>query len=66
MDEPLISEPEEQPTRPTTAPDSFTISARAFDSEDRARSEQRLKASLQRVYDEFKERDKELEKSREE
>jgi cyclase len=37
-----------------------------IDSEDRARSEQRLKASLQRVYDEFKERDKELEKAREE
>jgi cyclase len=37
-----------------------------LDVEDRARSEQRLKASLQRVYDEFKERDKELEKSREE
>lgn len=37
-----------------------------IDTEDRARAEQRLKASLQRVYDEFKERDKELEKSRDE
>ena len=37
-----------------------------LESEDRARGEQRLKASLQRVYDEFKERDKELEKSRDE
>lgn len=37
-----------------------------LDSEDRVRGEQRLKASLQRVYDEFKERDKELEKSRDE
>ena len=37
-----------------------------LDTDDRARGEQRLKASLQRVYDEFKERDKELEKSREE
>lgn len=36
MDAPVIAEPEEQPTRPTTAPDSFTISARAFDSEERA------------------------------
>jgi len=34
-----------------------------FDAEDRARGEQRLKASLQRVYDEFKERDKQLEKA---
>lgn len=32
------------------------------DTEDRARSELRLKASLQRIYDEFKERDKKLEK----
>lgn len=36
MDAPVTAEPEEQPTRPTTAPDSFTISARAFDSEERA------------------------------
>jgi cyclase len=35
-----------------------------LDTDDRARAEQRLKASLQRVYDEFKERDKELEKAR--
>lgn len=35
-----------------------------LDSEDRNRAEQRLKASLQRVYDEYKERDKELEKAR--
>ncbi|MBI5877613.1 MAG: MBL fold metallo-hydrolase [Chloroflexi bacterium] len=34
-----------------------------IDVDDRARSEQRLKASLQRVYDEFKERDKQLEKA---
>jgi cyclase len=39
--------------------DGFTI-----EGEDRGRAEQRLKASLQRVYDEFKERDKELEKAR--
>ena len=34
-----------------------------IEPEDRMRAEQRLKASLQRVYDEFKERDKELEKA---
>ena len=32
--------------------------------EERGRAEQRLKASVQRVYDEYKERDKELEKAR--
>lgn len=36
MDESVMSEPDEQPSRPTTAPDSFTVSARAFASEDRA------------------------------
>jgi hypothetical protein len=36
MDVPVTPEPEEQHTRPTTAPDKFTISARAFDSEERA------------------------------
>jgi hypothetical protein len=36
METPVTAESEEQPTRPTTAPDSFTISARAFDSEERA------------------------------
>jgi cyclase len=35
-----------------------------IEAEDRARAEQRLKASLQRVYDEYKERDKELDKAR--
>ena len=34
-----------------------------LEMDDRARAEQRLKASLQRVYDEFKERDKQLEKA---
>ena len=37
MDEPVMSETDEQATRPTTAPDSFVASARAFDSEDRAK-----------------------------
>lgn len=32
--------------------------------EERSRAEQRLKSSVQRVYDEYKERDKELEKAR--
>lgn len=36
MEEPVTSEPDEQPTRPTTAPASFVVSARAFGSEDRA------------------------------
>ena len=36
------------------------------EGEDRAHTEQRLKSSLQRVYDEYKERDKELERAREE
>ena len=36
MDEPVMSEPYEQLPRPTTAPDSFTVSAREFDTEDRA------------------------------
>jgi hypothetical protein len=36
MDEPVTPEPEEQPKRPTTAPNNFTISARAFDSAERA------------------------------
>ncbi|MCA1553525.1 MAG: MBL fold metallo-hydrolase [Chloroflexi bacterium] len=35
-----------------------------IDNEDRGRAEQRLKASVQRVYDEFKEHDRELEKAR--
>lgn len=34
-----------------------------IEMDDRARAEQRLKASLQRVYDEFKERDKQMEKA---
>ncbi len=34
-----------------------------LDVEDRLRAEQRLKSSVQRVYDEFKDRDKELEKA---
>ena len=37
MDELPMSETVEQATRPTTTPDSFVVSARAFDSEDRAR-----------------------------
>ncbi len=37
MDELTMSETVEQATRPTTTPDSFVVSARAFDSEDRAR-----------------------------
>ncbi len=35
-----------------------------IEAEDRVRSEQRLKTSLQRIYDEYKERDKELERAR--
>jgi cyclase len=37
-----------------------------IEAEDRARAEQRLKSSLQRIYDEYKERDKELDKARDE
>ena len=35
-----------------------------IETDDRVRAEQRLKSSLQRVYDEFKERDKEQDKGR--
>ncbi|MBI1800567.1 MAG: MBL fold metallo-hydrolase [Chloroflexi bacterium] len=41
------------------AVEGFTI-----EDSDQARSEQRLKSSVQRVYDELKERDKEIEKAR--